>query len=139
MQNKTKRKICDSPGLFLGSYMTGKHYCGHLVTAARKCRGVLALNLPLPRCADGCTTCKPRLVVQCVESRCTSPADMPSAVVGVQEPAAQAQLIRQWTAIWTCGQSTPGFCMIFQLTVFMDMLSVYASADLSSQARARPC
>ena len=29
--------------------------------AAPKCRGVLALSSPLPRRADGCTACKPRL------------------------------------------------------------------------------
>ena len=107
--------------------------------AARKCRSVLALSSPLPCRADGCTACKPRL---------SCDARSPDAPRRLLRPAPRlASKSRHHDSshnghIHECGLrglsrvSRPS-SVDSSMDCCMDMLSVYASADPSSQARAK--
>ena len=73
-------------------------------------------------------------VVRCAESRCRCSS---GASVGVQEPSSRlsAQRAHSWKRAPRFLLRQPPKLVLF-INCYMDMLSVYASADQSSQARA---
>ena len=106
--------------------------------SARKYWGVLALSSPLPRRTDGCTVCKPRLSCDAQSPDAGAPPAPRLACKRRHHDSSPKGQIHESGFRGFSRVSRPSSCYS-SMGCHMDMLSVYASADQSSQARARSC
>jgi len=105
----------------------------------RRARSQLALSSPHHRRADGCTACKPRL--SCDARSPDAPCQLLCQRSG-WHPRAAIMTLRQMGTFMNADFAVP-LALATQARVdasmdcYMDTLSVYTSADPSSQARVR--
>ena len=102
--------------------------------AARKCWRALALSSPLPRRTHG-SVCKPRLFC---DARSPDAGALQAPWLASKSRHHVAQRALSWMRAPLFLLRQPPKLVLF-INCHLDMLSVYASADQSSQAHARSC